>query len=149
MARSKRPPGPETEPKKKAAPASLTKRTTPPPTSRRRAVDSHDEIDEGWGQPPASLRADTRRGAAVSHPPIEVDPSWVSLHTLAPPSVRHPTHHPPPVRKGPPPLPPPMTIPVESGWLDEEHHEDPDAAARAAFVRPKGAKPPPIPRAKK
>jgi hypothetical protein len=78
---------------------------------------------------------------------MDVDPSWVSLHSIAPApvSVRMPAV----TKKGPPPLPPPpkLTIPVESGWIDDEVHDDPDAEARAALLKPKkGLAPPPIPK---
>jgi hypothetical protein len=106
------------------------------------------DLDEGWSAPPPSIRLSgpPSRRLKASLAPMEVDPAWVSLHSIAPApvSVRMPAA----AKKGPPPLPPPpkLTIPVESNWIDEEVQDDPDAAARAALLRPKGAKPPPIPR---
>ncbi|MGZ3476601.1 MAG: hypothetical protein ACXWUG_22280, partial [Polyangiales bacterium] len=135
----------------------------PPPASKRKVppppAEKEEDLDVGWSAPPPSIKLSAAppsirlsgppsRRSETSLPPIEVDPSWVSLHTLAPGpiSVRMPTVV--PAKKGPPPLPPPPknTIPVESEWIDEEAHDDPDAAARAALLRPKGVKPPPLPR---
>lgn len=142
---SKRLPPPQAKASAAKPPARpAPERPAEPPAPKDESLD----LDEGWSAPPPSIRLSgpPSRRLKASLAPMEVDPAWVSLHSIAPAPVS--VRMPPAAEKGPPPLPPPpkLTIPVESSWIDEEVHDDPDAAARAALLRPKGGKPPPIPR---